>query len=108
MRTRTFAILYAVADLLVFAVGYYVLKIREMGLYLFLVVVGLPASCAVVPFSESVARQFEWSLGGGPHVWVSIVACVLVNVAIIAASRTAALAWQRRKRASSNSRLHRT
>ena len=57
---------YVVADLTLFAFGFYALRIRKLGLYMFLMVIGAPASFAVLPVSEMVARQFGLHLGSAP------------------------------------------
>jgi hypothetical protein len=80
---RYIAVGYALTDLVTFAIGYYALRIREMGLYVFLLAVGLPASCGVVPLSESVAPRFGWSLGSAPHVWACAVTSVTLNLVIV-------------------------
>ena len=65
---------YVVADLTLFAFGFYALRIRKLGLYMFLMVIGAPASFAVLPASEMVARAPSWKRparlvgsNSGPH-----------------------------------------
>ena len=73
---------YVVVDLAVFAIVYLVLEIREMGLYLFLVAVGSPASWLVVPASTPFAERMGWSLGSGEHVWICAVAAAVTNAGL--------------------------
>jgi len=80
-------IIYVLANVAVFALGYYVANIREMGLYLFTLAVGAPASLGIVPLSETIAPRLGWSLGGAPHAWACDLTSAGVNAAIYAAFR---------------------
>ena len=73
---------YVVADLAVFVFGFYVLRIRELGLYLFLMLIGAPASFAVLPMSERVAPQFGLDLGSAPHAWLAAGTAALTNTVL--------------------------
>jgi hypothetical protein len=98
---RGITITYIFADLLLFAFGYHVLRIRELGLYLFVVAIGLPASFAVVPASESVAPFFGWSLGSAAHVWSCAFLSIAVNIAIAAGIGAVVSAWRTHRRGAS-------
>ena len=73
---------YVVADLTLFAFGFYALRIRKLGLYMFLMVIGAPASFAVLPASEMVAPQFGLHLGSAPHAWLAAATAALMNTAL--------------------------
>ena len=85
MSTRRPLITYAAVNLAAFVAGVYGMRIREMSLYLYIMVIGFPASLAVVPASEAIVPRFGWSLGTMPHVWTANLAAVAVNCALIAA-----------------------
>ena len=93
---------YAATAVVVFGVGYFGLGIREMGLYLFLLAVGFPASCAVVPLSEMVAPFFNSALGSGLHVWATLFASIVSNLALFAVGRALASAFSRWRSTSAN------
>ena len=67
-----------------FLAGYAVLDIRELGLYLFLMVLNLPGSVAVVPQMESFSQSVGWTLGDPLHIWATQLACMAVNGALFA------------------------
>jgi hypothetical protein len=56
-------VIYAVIQLAIFACGVHLLRIRELGLYLFLVSVGAPASFVVEPLVARLMPENGWSLG---------------------------------------------
>jgi hypothetical protein len=68
----------------VFLVGYVILGTREMGLYLFLIVLNFPSSLAVVPQMESLSESLGWMLGHPIHILATQLACMAVNGALLA------------------------
>lgn len=82
MTAKTITAGYLLLNLVVFAVGVHVYEIREMGLYLFVMLVGAPASVVVGPLSESLALSVGWSLGSLPHVWVADLMCAFTNAGL--------------------------
>ena len=85
-RQRKLVFGYLAIVAVVFLVGYVVLGIREMGLYLFLTAVNLPSSMAVVPQMESVSKSIGWNLGQPAHVLATQLACMFVNGALLTAT----------------------
>lgn len=79
---RQLLVTYVVANLVIFSFGVHLLRIRELGLYFFLLLVGFPASLAVVPISEQREPVFRYSLGSLPHVWAANLVAVALNCAL--------------------------
>ena len=78
-------LLYLAVIGLLFLGTYAVLGIREMALYLVLMLGNLPASIALVPYMESVAQSLGWPLGGPLHVSTTQLACMAANAIFVAA-----------------------
>ena len=76
---------YAGVVALIFFAAYVVLGTREMGLYVVLMLLNLPASVAVVPYMESFAQAQGWELGHPLHVWSTQLACLAVNEVLLGA-----------------------
>ena len=87
---------YVVVDLTVFVFGFYVLRIRELGLYVFLMIIGVPASFAVVPVSEMVAPRLGLDLGSAPHAWLAAAAAALTNTLLGLGLAALIARWARR------------
>ena len=87
------ALAYIALVVLAFLAVYLALGVREMGLYLSLMVLNLPASVFVLPLVERLALALGWTLGAAPHVWATQVAAMLTNLAFL----TAAARLARRK-----------
>ena len=98
MTIRRTAAAYFICCILVFALGIHVLRIREMGLYLFIMAVGFPGSLAVVPISADLAEKLGWSLGSVEHVWPTALGCAAVNVALML-TVAHIVKWHHRKQA---------
>ncbi len=59
--------------------GFFVLNIREMGLYLFVLFLNLPGSIVVVPLMEQVSSDLGWVAGKTAHVIATQAVCILIN-----------------------------
>lgn len=70
---------YLVAMGVVFFSGYFLLGIRELGLYLLLMAINLPASFVIVPGMEKVSLSMGWVLGAPVHVYSTQLSCMAVN-----------------------------
>ena len=78
-------VVYAAIVAVIFLTAYIFLGVREMGGYVVLMLLNLPASVAVVPFMESFAQVQGWELGSPLHVWTTQVACMALNGALVGA-----------------------
>jgi predicted permease len=76
---------YLVIVALIFLTAYIVLGVREMDIYVVLMLLNLPASVAVMPYMESFAQVQGWELGRPLHVWTTQTACMVVNGVLVAA-----------------------
>jgi hypothetical protein len=94
---RRAVLVYAACNLVFFLFGVYALRIREIGLYLYVLAVGVPASLFVVPASEYIAPALGWSAGSMPHVWFANLLACLCNCALILFGVRAAAAVRRRR-----------
>jgi hypothetical protein len=77
-------IAYAASVFALFVWIYVVRGVREMGLYLALLWLNLPASLLVVPWGEKLALASCYPAGGPWHVWGTQAAAVVANTAMIA------------------------
>ena len=68
---------------IIFVAAYVVFGVREMALYLVLMLVNLPASVVVVPYMESFSLGRGWTLGHPLHVWTTQLVCMAVNGVLI-------------------------
>jgi hypothetical protein len=80
---RWILLFYAGAVAAIFLWAYAVAQVREMGLYLLILWLNLPASLVVVPVSEQLASAAGLALGGPAHVWATQVASLAANGALI-------------------------
>ena len=69
----------------IFLTAYIVFGVREMGIYVVLMLLNLPGSLAVVPYVESFAQAQGWELGGPLHIWTTQLACMAANGALVGA-----------------------
>jgi hypothetical protein len=70
---------YLVAVSVAFFAGYLLLGIRELGLYLLLMAINLPASFVIVPGIEKVSLSMGWVLGAPVHVYSTQLSCMAAN-----------------------------
>lgn len=77
--SRVTLVVYAGAVLAAFVWAYVVAQVREMGLYLLLLWLNLPASLVVLPMSERLASVAGFALGGAAHVCATQVAALAAN-----------------------------
>ena len=86
MRAEVRAVIgYLAIVAVVFITAYVVLGVREMGLYVLVMLLNLPASVAVVPYMESFWLAREWSLGSALYAWTTQLACMTVNAVLVGA-----------------------
>jgi hypothetical protein len=81
-EVRTVLVYLAIVAV-IFLAAYIVLGVREMGIYVVLMLLNLPASVAVVPYMESFSLAQGWELGRPLHVWTTQLACMAVNTVVI-------------------------
>jgi len=74
---------YALIALTAFLIGYLVLGIRELGLYIWMLVANLPLSLITLPLSERMAGSLGWALGGAAHVWITEMFTLTANSSLI-------------------------
>lgn len=75
--------LYAITSILVFIAGYYLLQIREMGLYLFMLFINLPATVVTIGMSEEIASRIGESLGSQSHILILEVISLTANILLL-------------------------
>ena|SRR5688500_6932982 len=79
----------------IFLTAYMLLGVREMGMYVVLMLLNLPASVAVVPYIESFSQTPGWELGRPLHVWTTQLACMAVNGVLVGALAAVVIrAWR--------------
>ncbi len=76
---------YLAAVGVAFFTGYLFIGIRELGLYLLLMVINLPASFVIVPGMEKASQSLDWVLGAPTHVYSTQLSCMIVNGAFLLA-----------------------
>jgi hypothetical protein len=78
-------VVYLVFVSLAFIVAYGVMDVRELGLYLVLFMLNLPASAVVLPLSERLSTTAGWSSGSAAQVLLVQGMCMAVNAVLLAA-----------------------
>ena len=93
-EVRTVAVYLAVVAA-VFLIAYLLLGVREMGIYVVLMLLNLPASIAVVPNVETFAQTQGWELGRPLHIWTTQLSCMAVNAVLVGALAAVVIrAWR--------------
>lgn len=75
--------LYLITSILIFIAGYYLLQIREMGLYLFMLFINLPATVVTIGMSEEIASRIGESLGSQRHILILEVISLTANILLL-------------------------
>ncbi|SRR6266481_6960973 len=84
----------------IFMVGYFVLNIREMSLYLFLLALNLPSSLVAISQIEALATAVGLPLGHPTHVFATQLICMAINgMLLFTVARFASSLWRRGRRA---------
>lgn len=82
---RKIVVGYLVAVGVAFFAGYFLFGIRELGLYVLLMAINLPASFVIVPGMENVSLALGWVLGAPVHVYATQIFCMAANGALLTA-----------------------
>ncbi len=82
---RKIVVGYLVAVGIAFFAGYLLLGIRELGLYVLLMAINLPASFVIVSGMENVSLALGLVLGAPVHIYATQIFCMAANGALLKA-----------------------